>query len=192
MLQKLYNQTIRLSGHRHAAWALAAMAFAESSFFPIPPDVLLIPMILAERRKAFFYAALCTLASVAGGYLGYAIGDFLYESIGRRIIEAYHLQAAFEHFTSAFGAYAFWVIVLKGLTPIPFKLVTIACGVAKINLFTFTIAAIICRALRFFLEAALLWHFGPPIRTFIETRLMLVTSLFAAALVVGVVAVMVF
>jgi membrane protein YqaA with SNARE-associated domain len=192
MLKGLYNKLIRLSGHRHAPLALAAIAFAESSFFPIPPDVLLIPMILADRRKAFFYAAIATLASVAGGYLGYAIGDVLYESIGRHIIAAYHLQAAFERFQSAFGDYAFWVIVVKGLTPIPFKLVTIACGVAKINLLTFTIACIICRSLRFFLEAGLLWKFGPPIRDFIETRLMLVTSLFAAALVAGVVAVLVF
>ncbi|MDE1148639.1 MAG: DedA family protein [Azospirillaceae bacterium] len=185
MLKSLYDWTLRLSGHRHAVWALAAVSFIESSVFPIPPDLLLIPLVLADRRKAFWYATVCTVASVLGGFLGYAIGFYLWDTIGHRIIEAYGLIDAYNGFKADFDRYGAEIIILKGMTPIPYKLVTIASGAFKFDLLTFAGASIISRALRFFLVAALLWKFGEPIRTFVEKRLTLVTTLFLVLLVGG-------
>jgi membrane protein YqaA with SNARE-associated domain len=165
--------------------ALALVSFAESSFFPLPPDVLLVPMILARPRRAWLIAAVCTTASVAGGYVGYAIGFFLFDALGRPLLEFYHAMDKYEAFKAAFAEWGAWIIVIKGLTPIPYKLVTIASGAAQFNLAAFTLASIVSRSLRFFLLAALLWRFGEPIRDFIERRLMLVTSVVAAALVGG-------
>jgi membrane protein YqaA with SNARE-associated domain len=185
VLQALYDRIIRLAGGPNAAWALAAVAFVESSVFPIPPDVLLIPMIIAAPRRAWRYAAIATLASVAGGYLGYAIGYFAFDTIGRAVLDFYRAMPAYERFKEAAAQWGAWVIILKGMTPIPYKLVTIASGFVKFDLLTFTIASLISRSLRFFLVAALLFWFGEPIRLFIERRLMLVSSLFAAGLVGG-------
>lgn len=188
MLRPLYDWTIRLAGHRHALWWLAAVSFIESSFFPIPPDILLIPIILAAPTRAFRIAAICTLSSVVGGFLGYAIGHFL-QPLAFSIFEFYHIMDRFHAMEAGFAEYGAWIIIVKGMTPIPFKLLTIASGLLNFDLAQFTIASIISRALRFFLVAALLWKFGPPIRDFIERRLTLVTTVFAALLVGGFVAV---
>ncbi len=185
MFRRLYDWMMRLAGHRRALPALAAISFAESSFFPIPPDVMLVPMVIAQRSKAFLIAGVCTLASVIGGLFGYAIGFFLFETIGAWVISVYHLEGAMQTFRDEFAQYGTWIILVKGLTPIPYKLVTIASGVAQFDLFTFIWASIVTRGARFFLVAALLWKFGEPIRAFIEKRLELVTWVFLAALVGG-------
>jgi membrane protein YqaA with SNARE-associated domain len=188
MLDRVYAQTLALAASRYATAALALVAFAESSFFPLPPDLLLIPMILARPRRAFLLAGLCTIMSVLGGFLGYAIGYFLFDAIGRPILEFYHAMGRYDALKAAFAQWGVWIIIIKGLTPIPYKLVTIASGVAQFPIVPFALASLVSRSLRFFLLAALLWRFGEPVREFIERRLMLVTSLFAAALVGGFVA----
>jgi membrane protein YqaA with SNARE-associated domain len=188
MLDRLYGRTLTLAASRYAIAALALVAFAESSFFPLPPDLLLIPMILARPRRAFLLATVCTLASVLGGFLGYAIGYLLFDAIGRPILEFYHAMGRYEALKQTFATWGVWIIVIKGLTPIPYKFVTIASGVAHFDLVSFGLASLVSRSIRFFLLAALLWRFGEPVRQFIERRLMLVTSLFAAALVGGFVA----
>ena len=188
MIYRLYSRTLAVAAHRHAMAAMALISFAESSFLPLPPDILLVPMILAQPRRAWLIAAVCTIASVTGGYVGYAIGYFLFDAIGLPVLEFYHMMDKYEAFKAAFAEWGAWIIVIKGLTPIPFKLVTIASGAAQFDLVTFTMASIVSRSLRFFLLAALLWRFGEPIRDFIERRLMLVTSMIAAALVGGFVA----
>ena len=167
---------------------MGVVAFAESSFFPIPPDVMLIPMVLANRAKAFRIALVCTVCSVLGGLLGYAIGFYFFETIGAWLVKTYGLQSGLESFRHGFAEYGTWIILIKGLTPIPYKLVTIASGAAHFDLFTFVWASIVTRGLRFFLLAALLWKFGEPIRHFIEERLTLITSAFVVALVGGFVA----
>ena len=188
MLQSLYARILRLAAGPNALAALLAVSFVESSFFPIPPDILLIPMILARPRDAWRLAALCTLASVVGGLLGYAIGYFLFDAIGRPILEFYHAMDRYEALRAGFQQWGIWIIILKGMTPIPYKLITIASGVAQFDLGLFVAASIVSRSLRFFLIAALLWWFGDSVRVFIERRLMLVTSLFAVVLVGGFVA----
>jgi membrane protein YqaA with SNARE-associated domain len=185
VINRLYSRTLAVAAHRHAMAALALISFAESSFLPLPPDILLVPMTLAQPRRAWLIAGVCTIASVTGGYVGYAIGYFLFDAIGLPVLEFYHMMDKYEAFKAAFAEWGAWIIVIKGLTPIPFKLVTIASGAAQFNLVTFTMASIVSRGLRFFLLAALLWRFGEPIRDFIERRLMLVTSMIAAALVGG-------
>jgi membrane protein YqaA with SNARE-associated domain len=185
MLQSLYARILRLAAGPNALAALLGVSFVESSFFPIPPDILLIPMILARPRDAWRLAALCTLASVAGGLLGYAIGYFLFDAIGRPILEFYHAMDRYEALKAGFQQWGVWIILIKGMTPIPYKLITIASGVAQFDLVLFIGASIVSRSLRFFLIAALLWRFGDAARVFIERRLMLVTSLFAGALVGG-------
>jgi membrane protein YqaA with SNARE-associated domain len=188
MLDRVYAQTLALAASRYATAALALVAFAESSFFPLPPDLLLIPMILARPRRAFLLAGLCTIMSLLGGFLGYAIGYFLFDAIGRPILEFYHAMGRYDALKAAFAQWGVWIIIIKGLTPIPYKLVTIASGVAQFPIVPFALASLVSRSLRFFLLAALLWRFGEPVREFIERRLMLVTSLFAAVLVGGFVA----
>jgi membrane protein YqaA with SNARE-associated domain len=185
MLDRFYSRALALAASRHAMWAMAAMSFAESSFFPIPPDILLIPMILAQPRRAWLIATVCTVSSVLGGFVGYAIGYFLFDAVGRPVLEFYHAMDKYEALRAAFAHWGAWIIILKGLTPIPFKLVTIASGVAQFDLLVFAFASLVSRSLRFFLLAALLWWFGDAVREFIERRLMLVTSAFAAALVGG-------
>src|SRR6516164_4104190 len=185
MLDRLYSRALVLAGGRHAMWVMAAISFAESSFFPLPPDILLIPMILAQPRRAWLIAAACTISSVLGGFVGYAIGYFLFDAIGRPGLEFYHAMDKYEALKAAFAQWGAWIIILKGLTPIPFKLVTITSGVAQFDLLAFALASLVSRSVRFFLLAALLWRFGDPVREFIERRLMLVTSAIAAALVGG-------
>ena len=185
MFRRLYDWTLRLAGHRHAIRSMAGISFAESSFFPIPPDVMIVPMILARRDQAWLIAAVCTVSSVAGGALGYAIGYFLYDSVGQWLITVYGLQEGTEEFRSWYAEWGAAIILVKGLTPIPFKLVTIMSGFAAFNFPLFLATALITRGARFFLIAALLKRFGEPIQDFIERRLTLVGLLFLAALAGG-------
>jgi membrane protein YqaA with SNARE-associated domain len=185
MLRRLYDQVIGLSERPWAVWWLFGIAFAEASFFPIPPDALLIPMALAQPRRAFRFAAVATSGSVLGGMLGYAIGFYLLDKLAAPIIHFYHYTAAFEAFQRKFAAYGVWVILIKGLTPIPYKIVTIAAGAAAFSFWKFVAASLVTRGARFFLLAVLLRRFGPPVRVFIEKRLGLVTSLVAAGIVGG-------
>jgi membrane protein YqaA with SNARE-associated domain len=185
MLKRIYDRTIEIAAGPNAIWALIAIAFAESSVFPLPPDVILIPMMLARPRAAWRLAAICTLASVIGGMLGYAIGYYGFDLIGRPILEFYHAMPRYDALKAGFDRWGVWIIIIKGMTPIPYKLVTIASGVAHFDFTAFVGASIISRSLRFFLLAALLWWFGPAVRDFIEKRLTLVTSLFAVCLVGG-------
>jgi membrane protein YqaA with SNARE-associated domain len=184
MIHSLYRWLMRLAEHPRALWWLAAISFIEASVFPIPPDVMLIPMVLAAPSRAWRYAAVATAASVVGGWLGYGIGALLYDAFGTRIIALYHLEAGFASFQALFQRYGGWIVLAKGMTPIPFKLVTIASGMVHLDPLIFTLSAIGSRALRFFLVAALLHHYGAHIRHFVETRLIVVTSA-ALALLVG-------
>ena len=185
MLKRLYDRMIEIAAGPNAIWALIAIAFAESSFFPLPPDILLIPMMLAKPRAAWRLAAYCTLASVVGGLVGYAIGYWGFDLIGRPILEFYHAMPHYDALKAGFDRWGVWIIIIKGMTPIPYKLVTIASGVAHFDFAAFVGASIISRSLRFFLVAALLWQFGEAARNFIQRRLMVVTTLFAVALVGG-------
>jgi membrane protein YqaA with SNARE-associated domain len=185
VLQRIYDWTLRLAGHRHALLALAAIAFIESSIFPIPPDVLIVPMILATRQQAWLIAGVATVASVVGGLAGYGIGYFLFEEIGRPLLDFYGYQDKFEVFRDYYHAWGAWIVAGAGLTPFPYKVITIASGVASLDLATFTIASVLSRGARFFLLAALLWYFGPPIRAFIEKNLGMVTTVFFALLLGG-------
>ncbi len=185
MMRRAYDWTMRMASHPRAPHALFGVSFAESSVFPIPPDVMLIPMVVANRAKAWFYAAVCTMGSVLGGILGYAIGYFLYETLGMWVINTYGLAAQFEAYRAAYQEWGLWIILIKGLTPIPYKLVTIASGAAAFDFWVFLAASIVTRGGRFFMVAALLYWFGEPIREFIERRLTLVTTAFVVALVGG-------
>jgi membrane protein YqaA with SNARE-associated domain len=185
VLRSLYRWILAHAGGSHAWWALAAVAFAESSFFPLPPDIMLVPMVLADRRRAFLLAAWCTLFSVLGGLLGYAIGALLYNSVGHWLIQAYGYGATLDAFRAAYGKWGAAIILIKGLTPIPYKLVTIASGFAGYNLGLFVLLSIITRGARFSLEAGLLYVFGEPVRGFIERRLELVFLAFLVLLVAG-------
>jgi membrane protein YqaA with SNARE-associated domain len=180
MLTRLYNWIMTLAGQPRAELWLGVVSFVESSVFPIPPDVMLIPMVLAAPRRAWRYALVATLASVAGGWLGYAIGSLLYEAVGRPIVAFYHLEDSFIAFQALFQRYGGWIVLAKGMTPIPYKLVTIASGAAGLDPLVFTIASVGSRAMRFFLVAALLRVFGEPIRLFIERRLTWVTTALVA------------
>lgn len=172
----------------HAERALAVIAFLESSIFPIPPDAMIVPMVLARPHHAWRIALIATVASVVGGLAGYAIGYFLFETLGAWIIEVYGYGQKFDTFRETWNQWGVWIILIKGLTPIPYKLVTIASGLAGFNLGIFILASVLTRGARFLLVAALLRWFGTPIRTFIEQRLTLVTTSFAAMIVLGFVA----
>ena len=185
MIRKLYDWTISLAESRHALWALAFVAFAESSFFPIPPDILMIPMILARPSRAFLIAGVAMAASVAGGLLGYYIGAGLFDTIGRPILEFYGKTEAAEAFAERFNQYGAWAVLIAGVTPFPYKVITITSGWTGLDLTVFMISSVIARGLRFFVIAALLWKFGSPIRDFIERRLGLVFILFVVILIGG-------
>ncbi|WP_127090455.1 YqaA family protein [Aquabacter cavernae] len=188
MLRKLYDWVLAYSSRPSAPWALGIVSFAESSIFPIPPDVLQVPMTLARPEMAWRYALIATLSSVAGGLVGYAIGALLYDSVGLFLINLYGYGAKVDAFRHAYAQYGHWVILLKGITPIPYKLVTITSGFANYNLFWFVVLSLITRGARFFLLAALLNYFGPAAREFIEKRLGLVTIGLFLVVVVGLVA----
>ena len=185
MLRRLYNWCIDAAGKPHAAWILGAVSFAESSFFPIPPDIMLIPMALARPDRAWFFAGLCTVTSVIGGLLGYFIGAMLYDTFGHWLIHLYGYGDKVEAFRAAYAQYGALIILLKGLTPIPYKIVTITSGFAGYNIGLFIVFSVITRAARFFVEAFLLNRYGARARTIIEERLGMWASLAAVALVVG-------
>ena len=171
MVRRLYDWTMDFAANRNAMWALFIIAFIESSVFPIPPDILLIPMILAAREKAWKVAGVCTIASVLGGLAGYGIGFFLYEQIGQPILEMYGKVDKFTEFQGMYNEWGAWVVAMAGLTPFPFKVITIASGVTGLDLPTFVMASLLSRGARFYIEAAMLWYFGEPIRDFVEKYL---------------------
>ncbi len=178
-----------LAAHPHAIWILAAMSFIESSVFPIPPDVMLIPMVLAARTRAWRIAMVCTIASVLGGMAGYGIGYFLYEAVGRPVLEFYHALEKFEQTRSLYNDYGVLIVFSAGFSPIPYKIFTIASGVTGMEPVSFALASLVGRGARFFLVAALLWKFGEPIRDFIERHLGKLALLFVLLLAAGFVAV---
>jgi membrane protein YqaA with SNARE-associated domain len=188
MFRALYDWTLRLSAHRHAVRSMAAVSFAESSFFPIPPDVMLVPMMLSRRDEAYRIAAICTVASVLGGIVGYAIGYFLFDSVGQWLMRVYGMEKGIEEFRHWYAQWGAAIILIKGLTPIPFKIVTIASGFAAFNFPLFVITALITRAFRFFLIAFLIRRFGAPVQAFIEKRLNLVGIGLLVLIVGGIVA----
>jgi len=189
MLKTLYDKTMALSASRHATPALAGVSFAESSFFPIPPDLLLIPMVLSSRARWIYFAAVATVASVLGGLFGYLIGSFLFNEIAEPLLAFYGYADKFDEFTHRFNEYGAWIVFLAGITPFPYKVITIASGATGLALPVFIVASILARGIRFFLVAGLLYLFGPPIRAFIEERLALVLTIGAVLAVAGFMAV---
>jgi membrane protein YqaA with SNARE-associated domain len=185
MFRALYDWTLRLASHRHANRSLAVVSFCESSFFPIPPDVMLVPMVLARRDQAYLIASVCTLASLAGGIFGYVIGYFLFDTVGQWLIDVYHLGSRMEGLRLLYEDWGDLVILIAGVTPIPFKLVTIASGFFQFNFLLFVILAAIARGARFFAIAWLLKRYGAPMQEFIERRLTLLGWLFLLLLAGG-------
>ena len=185
MIKSVYNWTIKLSATRYALWALAIVAFAESSFFPIPPDILLIPLIIAKPKNAYLIAFIAMVASVFGGGLGYYIGLKLYETVGIIIINFYHAQQLFLDFQTQFNKYGAAAVLFAGVTPFPYKIITISSGIAGMPIYQFFIFSIIARGARFFIIAILLRLYGEPIRNFIERHLNLLFIAFMVLLVFG-------
>jgi membrane protein YqaA with SNARE-associated domain len=185
MIKAVYNWTIKLSATRYALWALAIVAFAESSFFPIPPDILLIPLIIAKPKNAYLIAFIAMVASVFGGGLGYYIGLKLYETVGIIIINFYHAQQLFLDFQTQFNKYGAAAVLFAGVTPFPYKIITISSGIAGMPIYQFFIFSIIARGARFFIIAILLRLYGEPIRNFIERHLNLLFIAFMVLLVFG-------
>lgn len=184
-IRRLYDWTLRLSAHPRAKTWLAIVSAVESSVFPIPPDIMLIPMCIADRSKSFLYATICTVSSVMGGIAGYAIGYFLYETIGIKVIDFYGMADKYAHLQETYQAYGGWIILAKGMTPFPFKILTILSGAMHMNLVVFICSSIIARAMRFYLVAALIWKYGAPIQVFIEKYLGWLTFLFLILLIGG-------
>ena len=182
-LKKTYNWTLEKAQHKNAKWYLSLISFAESSFFPIPPDILLIPMALASKARALFYAFMCTLFSVLGGILGYAIGYFFYNSVGIYIVDFYHLENSFNIFESYYKEFGILIVLGAGITPFPYKFITIASGVFGLNIFLFIIVSIIGRGLRFYLIAILLYFFGEKIKLIIDKYFNVLTIVFFILLV---------
>jgi membrane protein YqaA with SNARE-associated domain len=185
MLRKIYDWCIDAAHKPYALWILGAVSFAESSFFPVPPDVMLLPMSLARPQRAWLYAGICTVTSVLGGVVGYAIGALLYDSVGQWLIHFYGLGDKVETFRAGYAQYGAWIILLKGLTPIPYKLVTITSGFANYNIWLFIVLSVIARGGRFFLVAILLNRYGVWIRETIEKRLGMWVALGAGLLLLG-------
>ena len=185
MLRRLYDRVLALSASPAAPWWLALVSFAESSFFPIPPDVLLLPMVAARPDRAWRLATICTVASVLGALLGYAIGYTLYEQVALPLIRFYHYDAAAAAFVDNIRTYGVWLILAKGVTPIPFKIVTITAGMAQLDLVPFVLACLVTRGARFFIEAAVLRKFGQPVLRMVEKRLALVMAVVAVSIVGG-------
>ena len=183
ILRQLYDWTLRKANHPKATWFLSFISFTESSFFPIPPDIILIPMIIANRIKALWYALICTLSSVIGAIVGYCIGIFFYSTIGIIILKYYSLEDQFINFESMYVKNGVWFVLGAGFTPFPFKLITIASGFFHLNIFLFIIAALISRGLRFYLIAFLLRIFGNFIKNFIDKYFNLLAILFFILLI---------
>lgn len=176
---------MRLARHRRANVWLGIVSFVESSCFPIPPDVMLIPMVLADRTRAWRIAAICTVASVLGGIAGYAIGALLYETVGKPLLAFYGYGDKFQAFTTYYNEWGAWIVAFAGVTPFPYKVITIASGVAKMDPVVFMTASVLARGARFYLVAALLWKFGAPIQGFIERNLGILTVVFFVLLIGG-------
>jgi membrane protein YqaA with SNARE-associated domain len=185
MIRGLYDWTISLAESRYALWALAVVSFVESSVFPIPPDVLLIPMIIAQPRRAWTIASVALAASVLGGMLGYYIGWALFESVGRPVLEFYGKEAYFEDFRARYNEWGAWAVLIAGMTPFPYKVITILSGSTGLNLGVFMLASVVARGARFFVLAGLLWKYGAPIRDFIEKWLNLIFVIFVVGLIGG-------
>lgn len=185
MLQKSYDRIVAFANHPHAVWVLALVSFVESSISPIPPIPLLIPMCLANPARAWTYATVCALASIAGGYVGYLIGFGLYETVGLWIIHTYGLEQQASKLLHESSHYWFWILLTKGLTPIPFKIATIMSGLLKFDIVLFTVGTVVARFTFFFMFAAALRVYGDHIREFIERRLKLSAIVMLAFLVGG-------
>jgi membrane protein YqaA with SNARE-associated domain len=185
MLKRIYDWCVGAADKPHALWILAAVAFAESSFFPIPPDIMLLPMSVAQPKRAWLFAGVCTAASVLGGVFGYAIGALLYDSVGHWLIALYGLGDSVDAFRASYAKWGALVILLKGLTPIPYKLVTITSGFAGYNIWLFVLCSIVARGGRFFFVAILLNRYGDVIRAEIEKRLGLWLTVFVVVLAAG-------
>ncbi len=182
-LKKLYNWTLSKANHKNAKWYLCLVSFAESSFFPIPPDLLLIPMALANKYKALFYAFICTLSSVIGGIVGYAIGYFFYNSVGFYIVEFYHLENSFNIFENYYKELGILIVLGAGITPFPYKFITIASGVFGLDIFLFIIVSIFGRGFRFYLISVLLYFFGEKIKLFIDKYFNILSIVFFILLI---------
>src|SRR6188472_2544170 len=182
MLRRLYDWCIAAASKPYATWLLGLVSFLERSIFPVPPDVMLIPMAIARPERAYLYATILTVTSVAGGLLGYAIGALLYDSVGAWVIQFYGYGGKVEAFRAAYNQYGAWIILGKGFTPIPYKIVTITSGFAGYNIFLFVVFSIITRGARFFLLAFLLHRYGPQAREIIEKRLGFWVTIFAVVL----------
>ena len=188
MLRRLYDWCIDAAGRPHAIWVMGGVSFAESSFFPVPPDIMLIPMALSRPDRAWRYAVACTLASVAGGVLGYLIGALLYDSVGQWIVRVWGYGDKIETIRQTFADYGYLIILGKGVTPIPYKIVTIASGFAGYNFASFVGLSVLTRGARFFLEAFLLKRYGPRARVIIEERLGFWVTISVVVVVAGVIA----
>jgi membrane protein YqaA with SNARE-associated domain len=184
-MRGIYDWMMRMAGGKAAPHALFWVSFIESSIFPIPPDVMLIPMVLAQRLKAWWFASIATIGSVLGGIAGYAIGYYLLEYVGQPILKFYGYTDRFAQVTEWFRDWGVWILIIKGMTPFPYKVLTILAGAAHMNLLAFMVASIIARSMRFYLVAGLLYWKGEPIRVFIEERLNLLTTVFVVLLVGG-------
>jgi len=185
MIRPVYNWVLRQAEKPYAEWILFIMAFAEASVFPLPPDILLLPMAVARRDRAWRFAAICTCGSVLGGLVGYGIGALAMATLGQWVVDTYHLQHAFQVFHDDFDKYGVLIILAKGLTPIPFKLVTIASGVAGMSIVSFVLASIVTRGMRFFIIAGMVRKFGEPIKNFIDKHLAWVALAILAVIVMG-------
>lgn len=185
MLTKMYTKTMALAEHKHALWWLAFVSFIESSVFPIPPDIMMIPMILARPNKAWLIALVALLASVAGGILGYAIGMFAFETVGEPILQNLGKADSMAAFSEKFNDMGFWAVLVAGITPFPYKVITIMSGWTGMPFLTFLATSVLARGLRFFIIAAILRKYGAPARAFIEKRLGLMFSLFVVVLFAG-------
>src|SRR5262245_22630095 len=188
MLRKMYDWCVNAASKPYGTWLLGLVSFVESSFFPIPPDAMLLPMGLAQPKRAYYYATVCTVTSVAGGVLGYVIGAVLYDSIGQWLIQLYGYGAKAEAFREAYRQYGAWIIVLKGLTPIPYKIVTITSGLAAYPILPFILLSFVARGMRFYLVAFLINRYGDRARKIIEERLEFWTVVAGILLVVGIIA----
>jgi membrane protein YqaA with SNARE-associated domain len=184
-LRALYAWTLNQAASPHALWILALIAFVESSVVPIPPDILLIPMVIAMRERAWLIAGICTIASVAGGMAGYGIGALLFEGIGQAVLNFYGYLEKFNDFQGMYNEHGAWIVFGAGITPFPYKVITIASGVTGLDLTTFTIASVLARGIRFFFIAWLLWQFGAPIKLFIEKNLGWLSIVFFVLLIAG-------
>ena len=184
-LRRLYDWVLHWADTPYAAPALFLLAFSESSFFPVPPDVLLIALVMGARRRWFQYALLCTIASILGGLTGYGIGYWLMDTVGQRIIAFYHAQEYYRQVMEWYSRYDYWIVFIAALTPIPYKVYTIASGAFHMNIPGFMVISMLGRGMRFFLVAGLLFWFGPPIQRFIDRYFNLLSFLFVILLIGG-------